>query len=222
MSFGEFATVLWELEKHKNSLAQSEVVENDGLNGNQENGIVNLKINKYDSGGEELNLLKVHESARNVNGEPENESLYSTARQTNQNESKKVVSKQARSTKQQLFSTSLQSTARIRIKPLIQLQTKNSSLLHLKAAGEGNNRSLAEEYGEMLPKTGIYSLPDFKVAAFLRILTDYHRKLEAEERYMEARDAKIKFNELCKIELTRRIGKMQERQALELEKVENI
>lgn len=73
----------------------------------------------------------------------------------------------------------------------------------MKAAGVGDNMTLAEEYGEMLPKTGIYSLPDFKVAAFLRILTDYHQKLAVEERYMEARDAKMKFRELCKIELRR-------------------
>jgi hypothetical protein len=47
--------------------------------------------------------------------------------------------------------------------------------------------SLQQEYGEMLPKTGIYSLPDFKVIAFLRILTDYHKKLENEQQYLEAK-----------------------------------
>ena len=53
--------------------------------------------------------------------------------------------------------------------------------MHLKKAGVVTNQDeLSIEYGEMLPKTGIYSLPDYKVTAFLRILTDYHRKLEAE------------------------------------------
>jgi len=62
----------------------------------------------------------------------------------------------------------------------LQLTQKNSSLNHLKQAGHGDAVSLAIEYGEMLPKTGIYSLPDFKVILFLKVLTDYHRKLEKE------------------------------------------
>jgi hypothetical protein len=35
----------------------------------------------------------------------------------------------------------------------------------------------------MLPKTGIYNLPDFKVVAFLKILEDYSKKLGEEKNY---------------------------------------
>ena len=51
-------------------------------------------------------------------------------------------------------------------------------MMHLVQAGEGDSLSIMQEYGEMLPKTGIYFLPDFKVTAFLRMLDDYHKKLE--------------------------------------------
>ena len=67
------------------------------------------------------------------------------------------------------------------------------------------------EYGEMLPKTGIYSLPDFKVTLFLRVLTEYHKKLEKEQRYLEAKQALIRFKKIAKIELKRNIRKMQDR-----------
>ena len=46
VSFGEFATVLWELEKHKSNMVLSGTMRDDEPIGNQENGIVNLKINK--------------------------------------------------------------------------------------------------------------------------------------------------------------------------------
>jgi hypothetical protein len=39
----------------------------------------------------------------------------------------------------------------------------------------------------MLPKTGFYSLPDFKVTLFLKALTEYHKMLEKEQRYLEAK-----------------------------------
>ena len=81
---------------------------------------------------------------------------------------------------------------------------------------------LSIEYGEMLPKTGIYSLPDYKVTAFLRILTDYHKKLESDQSYLQAKQARIKFKQLSKIELRRQIRKMQDRQGIELQKIENI
>jgi len=57
----------------------------------------------------------------------------------------------------------------------------------LREAGLGDSLTLAMAYGEMLPKTGIYSLPDFKITSFLRMLTDYHNKLKQEQRYIEAK-----------------------------------
>jgi hypothetical protein len=70
----------------------------------------------------------------------------------------------------------------------VELTSKNASLFHLKNAGVVSTKDeLQLEYGEMLPKTGIYSLPDFKVTAFLRILTDYHKKLESDQDYLQAK-----------------------------------
>ena len=53
----------------------------------------------------------------------------------------------------------------------------------------------------MLPKSGIYSLPDFKVTAFLRVLSDYHKQQEVEMKYLDAKQARVKFKQLSKIEL---------------------
>jgi len=70
----------------------------------------------------------------------------------------------------------------------IPMKSMNSSMNHLlvgEAAGDPVN--LLIEYGEMLPKEGVKSLPDYKVMAFLRVLTDYRKKLEEEERYLESK-----------------------------------
>lgn len=70
----------------------------------------------------------------------------------------------------------------------IELKSKNASVIHLKEAGLVSTQDeLSKEYGEMIPKTGIYSLPDYKVTAFLRILTDYHKKLESDQSYLQAK-----------------------------------
>ena len=117
-------------------------------------------------------------------------------------------------------SMTLQATARSTAAS--QMKSKNSSYLLLSRVGQGDANTLAQEYGEMLPKTGVYSLPDFKVISFLRVLTDYHKKLEAEERYLEAKDASRRFRKLTKIELNRKVRQMRNRQALELQKIESI
>ena len=62
-----------------------------------------------------------------------------------------------------------------------------------------------------MPKTGIYSLPDYKVTAFMRILTDYHKKLEQDQKYLLAKQARIKFKQIAKIELRRQTRKMKDR-----------
>jgi hypothetical protein len=50
----------------------------------------------------------------------------------------------------------------------------NSSIQHLKNnEAAGDPFGLAIEFGEMLPKEGVKSLPDYKVMAFLRLLSDY-------------------------------------------------
>ena len=38
---------------------------------------------------------------------------------------------------------------------------------------------LRKEYGEMIPKTNLTSLPDFKITEFIRILSEYHKKMES-------------------------------------------
>ena len=92
------------------------------------------------------------------------------------------------------------------------MKSMNSSLQHL--AGEEAIRDpfkILLEYGEMLPKEGVKSLPDYKVMAFLRVLQDYRKKLEEEERYLESKQAKVKFKKIAKIELKRQMRKMQQR-----------
>jgi len=56
----------------------------------------------------------------------------------------------------------------MQLKPIAlkEMKSKHSSLFHLRLAGEGDEHSLGAEFGEMLPKTGIYCLPDFKLLAF--------------------------------------------------------
>ena len=38
---------------------------------------------------------------------------------------------------------------------------------------------LNKEYGDLLPKTNLTSLPDFKVTEFIRIIGEYHKKCES-------------------------------------------
>lgn len=45
--------------------------------------------------------------------------------------------------------------------------------MHLEKNGQGDLNTLTSEFGEMLPKTGVHHLPDFKVLAFLKILADH-------------------------------------------------
>lgn len=110
-----------------------------------------------------------------------------------------------------------------RIPVQITMKSMNSSLQHL--AGEEAIRDpfqILLEYGEMLPKEGVKSLPDYKVMAFLRVLQDYRKKLEEEERYLESKQAKLKFKKIARIELKRQMRKMQQRQTLELQKIEEL
>lgn len=70
----------------------------------------------------------------------------------------------------------------------MKMKSMNSSIHHLNI-GEMtvDPLNILIEYGEMLPKEGVKSLPDYKVMAFLRVLTDYRKKLEDEERYLESK-----------------------------------
>ena len=39
---------------------------------------------------------------------------------------------------------------------------------------------LEKEYGDMIPKTYLSSLPDFKVTEFIRVLAEYQKKCESQ------------------------------------------
>lgn len=53
-----------------------------------------------------------------------------------------------------------------------------------------------KSFGNMLPKQGVYFLPDTKVIDFLRVLDDYWKQCEKEGKYVEAKRAKKKSNDL--------------------------
>lgn len=53
-----------------------------------------------------------------------------------------------------------------------------------------------KSYGNMLPKQGVYFLPDTKVLDFMRVLNDYKWQCELEGKYVEAKWAKWKYEEL--------------------------
>ena len=53
-----------------------------------------------------------------------------------------------------------------------------------------------KKYGSLLPKTGVHFLPDSKVIDFLKLLDEYRRKCEKEEKFSEAKRARQKFEDL--------------------------
>ena len=68
----------------------------------------------------------------------------------------------------------------------------------------------------MLPKTGVYSLPDFKVVAFLKILEDYGKKMGDEKRYPEMILAQKNHKLVCEKELEKQTRRMEHRKTMEL------
>lgn len=107
-------------------------------------------------------------------------------------------------------------------KALLELRQKNSSLLHLKETGQGDSVSLGREYGEMLPKTGVYFLPDFKVTGFIALLDDLIIKFTQRHKYYLISEVKMKLKAISNVEMKRQIRKMQFRKEQELERVEAI
>lgn len=79
------------------------------------------------------------------------------------------------------------------------LQGSREKLSQSQGRMPGDRRS----YGNMLPKTGVYFLPDSKVIDFCRVLTDYKKQCEQEGKYVEARKAKKKHDELREKEMKR-------------------
>lgn len=60
------------------------------------------------------------------------------------------------------------------------------------------------------------SLPDFKVTEFIRILNQYHKKMESHQNYLEAKKTRFKIKELAQVELCRQVKKIQEKHKVEL------
>jgi hypothetical protein len=78
-----------------------------------------------------------------------------------------------------------------------------------------------EKYGAMLPRSGVHFLPDEKVIDFLKLLDDYRRKMEKEEKFSEAKRARLKFEDLQAKETLRLQNNMRAAQEQELLTIEN-
>lgn len=68
----------------------------------------------------------------------------------------------------------------------------------------------------MLPKANLTALPDNKVTDFIRILSQYHMKMESQQRYIEAKRTRGKVRELAQIELLRHIATIKEKHDKEM------
>lgn len=80
--------------------------------------------------------------------------------------------------------------------------------MHLKETGQADALSLGRQYGEMLPKTGVYFLPDFKVTGFIELLDNLILKFSKEQKYYLINDIRIKMKTISNIEMERQIRKM--------------
>lgn len=58
-------------------------------------------------------------------------------------------------------------------------------------------------YGALLPKTGVYFLPDDKVLAFLRIMNQLRVNAETSGDYTRAKMMKMRFEEFSRAEQQR-------------------
>jgi Ca2+-binding EF-hand superfamily protein len=75
-------------------------------------------------------------------------------------------------------------------------------------------------YGAMLPKHGVYFLPDLKVIDFIRVLNNYKRKCLKEGKLSEVKKSKTKINELRNKEMLRQLTNMCVSHEKEVETVE--
>ena len=74
----------------------------------------------------------------------------------------------------------------------------------------------------MLPKTGVYSLPDFRVVAFLKCLEDYGKRMGDEKRYSDMTLTQRNHKLICEKELEKQTRRMEHRKTIELQKIEGI
>ncbi|TNV86115.1 hypothetical protein FGO68_gene2327 [Halteria grandinella] len=84
----------------------------------------------------------------------------------------------------------------------------------------GYEQMLRKEFGNMMPRSGVYFMPDFKVIAYIRLLNDYRRKCERELRYQEAKRAREQVQILADTELRRQKQNMDTAQMQEFEQIQ--
>mmetsp|Transcript_53823 Transcript_53823/g.73750 ORF Transcript_53823/g.73750 Transcript_53823/m.73750 type:complete len:92 (+) Transcript_53823:124-399(+) len=78
-----------------------------------------------------------------------------------------------------------------------------------------------KKYGALLPKTGVYFLPDEKVIGFLKIMNQLRHAYDRQGNYNKAKLLKMKFEELSKAEQQRQEQNMRIAQEKELFNIEN-
>ena len=78
-----------------------------------------------------------------------------------------------------------------------------------------------QKYGSLLPKSGVYFLPDEKVVGFLKLLNRQRVLAGKEDDYPRARELKRKFDEFSKAEQQRQEQNMRIAQEKELLNIES-
>lgn len=78
-----------------------------------------------------------------------------------------------------------------------------------------------KKYGALLPKSGVYFLPDEKVIGFLKIMNALRKHAEERGDYNKAKIMKKKFEEFSKAESQRQEQNMRLAQEKELVNIEN-
>lgn len=96
------------------------------------------------------------------------------------------------------------------------LKSKDTSALSNRAVGGPLAQHLQKEYGDMLPKANLTSLPDNKVTEFIRILSEYQMKMQSQQNYIQTKRTRGKVRELAQVELLRQIATLQKKHQTEL------
>ena len=98
-----------------------------------------------------------------------------------------------------LFETRSGMSSPTRKKQPLDLESNHSSLKKIQRAGisvenyaggavsDYENSGLAQflknEYGEFMPKQHIMSLPEYKIVEFIRIISEYHKKMKSQFKF---------------------------------------
>ena len=78
-----------------------------------------------------------------------------------------------------------------------------------------------KKYGALLPKTGVYFLPDERVVNLLKIVNHVRKKCELEQKYVQANQLKMVFDNWRLQEQKRQENNMKAAQQKELITIEN-